>query len=211
MTEYNDLLDAVDQLTKPTRTKVVQDDNNVATVEMPPLLDGLQSAIRSSMGGNTAGGALAHERSILDDDALFKFIRIASQIIDWCRARKVATTGDAGHNLRAWYASNLGQAMSDEVEAYYTRTLNGWAGEIRSKLDPWREKDLPDACPVCEAKEWWRDGERFPRPLIVRYKPDGPDMVQNAKAMCRACTKVWGVRELAYELEQAQQTTPETA
>lgn len=209
MTE-NRLLDAVDELSAPIRHRQPQDilsDGKVVgqqhiTVILPSLLDQMDAAIRSSMGGSTSGGSLAHERSILDTDALFKLMRMASQIRDWCHIRKVVPTGDAGKDLRAWYTASLPVPMPVESEEAHARILTRWAGEIRAKLDPWREKDLPDECPVCGAGDWWRDGERFLRPLIIRYRPDGPDMVQQSRAMCRSCEQVWTVRELAFEIEE---------
>jgi len=211
--EYHDLLDAVDRLTKPDRRSIRQDlltegkvtGTQRVTVELPPLLERLDEAIRSSLGGTAGGASLAHERAILDTDALFMFIKIASIIRDWTIAARLRPTGDAGKDLRAWYTATLAHPLSDEVEAFHSRMLHGWAGQILGKLDPWREKDLPDACPVCGATEWWNkaDGLPYTRPLIVRYKPDGADMIQQARALCRACEEVWSVRALAYDLEQA--------
>lgn len=207
------LYDAVEELTKlqrhTERQDVVSNGRTIGTqkvtIELPSLLGQMLEAIRSSMGGSTSGASLAHERSILDDDALFKMMRIASEIRGWCVAAKLVPTGDAGDDLRAWYVYTLAHPLTVEGETYRIKRMGGWAGQIRAKIDPWREKDLPDACPVCGATDWWRDGERYYRPLIVRYKPSGPDMVQQAKAMCRACEQVWNVRELAYAIEQAEE------
>jgi hypothetical protein len=77
-----------------------------------------------------------------------------------------------------------------------------WAGYIRAKLDPERERELPDVCPACGAGEWWRDGVRFLHPLVVRYRL-GTELVGDARGLCRACEKSWGARELAFALENA--------
>lgn len=212
----NRLLDAVDELTKPTRTKLIQDGphgelvegRRTITVEQPSLLEQLDTAIRSSMGGaSTSGASLAFERGLLDAGALFAAIKINAAIKDWCRGLNVKTTNNPTTDLRAWYAATLSHEFPPGAEEYRIRTMRGWVGQIRSLLDPPREKDLPDACPLCGATEWWdpKTSHKFLRPLVIRYRP-GPDMVQDAKGMCRACETVWNVRELAFLIEQESST-----
>lgn len=208
-----DLLDIVDQLTLVQNTRERQEIleagkvigyQNV-TVSLPPLLQQMDEAIRSSMGGSTSGASLAHEASPLDTDALFKLIKIESQIRDWCRNYHVTVAKSPVENLRAWYVATLAKGLDEAAESFYVKTLGGWVGLIRAKLDPWREKDLPDMCPACGSRSWWLDGAEYYRPLVVRYKPDDPDMVKNARASCRACSEVWNARELSYILEQAEE------
>lgn len=204
------LLDAIDELTLVQNTRERQEVleagkvigfQNV-TVSLPPLLQQMDDAIRSSMGGSTSGASLAHEASPLDTDALFKLIKIESQIRDWCRIYHVHVTKRPVDDLRAWYVATLAKGLDEAAESFYVKTLGGWAGLIKAKLDPWREKDLPDACPSCGAKSWWSAGAEYYRPLVIRYKPDEEQMVSKAKAVCRACDEVWNVRELAYAIEQ---------
>lgn len=214
-----DLLDVIDELTLVQNSRERQEvlkDGKVAgfqtvTVTQPPLLEQLDEAIRSSMGGSTAGASLPHEASPLDTDALFKFIKIESQIRDWCRNFRVPVAKEPVDNLRAWHAATLAKGLEPAVETFYVKALRGWVGLIRSKLDPWREKDLPDACPICGATSWWLDGSEYYRPLIIRYKPDEDQMVSKARASCRACETVWNVRELAYAIEQAEENAHEGA
>lgn len=210
-----DLLTAVDDLTLVQNTRERQEvleagkviGHTTVTVTLPPLLEQLDDAIRSSMGGNTSGASLAHTRSLADDDALSKFMQISSQIRDWCRMFKVTPGDKPAANLRAWYAATLAKDLDISVEGFYVKTLTGWAGLIKSKLDPWREKDLPDSCPLCGARTWWQDGAEYYRPLVIRYHPDDPEMVKNARASCRACEAVWPVRALAFELENPEKET----
>lgn len=203
-----DLLDAVDALTLPDKSKVIQQNKAgitcVSPVELPSLLEQLDEAIRSDLGSTARGASLAHERSILDADALFRFMVISSMIKDWCRIVGVIPDRTAGENLRAWYVGMLSKHTDDAGTEFYVSKMRSWANLIRAKLDPARERELPDACPVCGASEWWRDGSKYFHPLVVRYRPSGPNMVQEARAVCRACAEVWGVRELAYALEKAQ-------
>jgi len=171
-------------------------------VSLAPLLTQLQDAITGSIGGPAGKGGLAHERSVLDADALHKAMVIASQIGDWCRAVGARhDRADMCGSLRAWYAARLSTNPTEAEDDWYRGQLQGWVRFVWSKLDPVRERELPDACPVCGAVEWWRDGERFLRPLVVRYRSNDADMIERARAVCRACSKVWGVRELAYVLE----------
>jgi hypothetical protein len=202
------LLDAVDDLTLDQRRKERQEvirhghviGHQRVDITLPPLLTQLAEAIRGTIGAGSSG-SLSSERNLLDADALFKFIQIDAQIRDWCRGLKILPSKDPADNLRAWYVARLTHTHEAEDDSYHIKKLGQWAGQIRSKLDPWRERELPDECPACGAKSWWRDGAEYFRPLIIKYKPTGPDLIQEARCLCRACEQTWGVRELAYELE----------
>jgi hypothetical protein len=201
-----DLLDAVDELTLPKRVKVMQDEG-VVSVTIPPLLTQLDEAIRSSMGGSSAGASMVSAGSVVNDAALFKLIQIGAQVRDWCRMVKVVPDrSDTALSLRRWFV-----AFPDEVSSFHLRLLRGWASDVRGLLDPQRELELPDACPACDATAWWdqNDPSREGRlhPLVIRYRPDllvvdGQPEARGADVLCRACTQVWGVRELRYALEQ---------
>jgi hypothetical protein len=205
--DRNYLLDAVDELTKPKRTKVLQDDGKTTTVTADPLLKQLDESIRSSLGAGSAGGRLAFEGAILNMAALFTAMKISSQIGDWCRLVDVRPVKDSSNDLRAWYVASLSRDISEGSRKVQVKQLEKWAGQIRALLDPPKEWDLPDACPLCGATEWWdsKTGTKFLRPLIVQYRATGADMIQRAKGLCRACEAVWDVRELAYSLEHAEQ------
>jgi hypothetical protein len=197
----NELLDAVDRLTKPRTSKVVQQNDAgitcTSTVELPSLLEQLDASIASSMGGNTSGASLASERVPLDTGALFEAMKVTTQIEQWCRLIGVQPKRRPADDLRAWYVATLQKPGPREFEV---KQLGKWAHAIEALLDRPREKDLPDACPTCGAKSWWRDGAEYYRPLLVRYRSDDP--VGSATATCRSCEAVWNARELAYILEQ---------
>lgn len=211
------LLDAVDALTIPQRAKVIQDGpigtglagQKVVTVEQEPLLKQLDDSIHSSIGaGSAAGNSLAFEGAILNTAALFTAMKISTQVRDWCEALKVRPSKDSAADLRRWYVARMKKQQDDASEKAQIRQLHSWAGQIRSLLDPPRERDLPYPCPLCGATEWWdaKTGTKFLRPLVVRYRATGADMIQQAKGLCRACEAVWNVRELAYLLEQHAET-----
>lgn len=207
----NYLLDAVHALTKPVVNKIIQDGpigsglagQTIATSTQPPLLTQLDEAIGGTIG---IGGSksLASQRSVLDADALYRFTLISSTVKDWCRMVGATVTNDASTNLTAWYLK-YDDRTTGAGSRFYTSQLTGWKTQIESKLDPPRIRELPDRCPVCDANLWYDPSDKLPylHPLIVKYKPTGPDMIQQAEALCRACGQTWGVRELAYQLEQA--------
>jgi hypothetical protein len=194
------LLLAVEGLTRPITSKVLQD-TAMVTVELPPLLTQLYEAIAGSVGIG-GSGSLANERNMLDGDALYRFSIISTTIRDWARMVGAEVTKDEPvKTLQAWRLAYRGGKHEPEADRFYIKQLHQWAGQIVAKLDPPRTADLPDACPVCEASTWWKDGEEFPRPLTIQYR-DGPSLIDDAKGLCRACEHVWSARELAYEIEQ---------
>ena len=209
----NDLLDALDALTNPVHRKIIQDNpdgpeaTKVVHVEDDPLLDQLDNAIRSSMGGTTSGGSDPATRSLVDSGALMRLMQISSQAQQWARAAgSVIDKGSVGNTLRIWFVRFGEYPSSTETVEFYTKQLRKWAHQIEASLNPLKEKDLPDECPACGATEWWDPStkERYYRPLVIRYQPDSPTMVDDARGVCRACAKTWGVRELQFEIEEKQ-------
>lgn len=199
----NPLLEAVEDLTNPQVSKIIQE-GNLVEIRLPSLLAQLDAAIHSSMGGNSAGASLAFEGAPLNTAALFQAMKISSQVRDWCHAAKLVPVKNTAADLSAWFNLFSRSNPELEVERYRVKVLRGWAASIRGMLNPPREKDLPDDCPACGADGWYdaRDGHKYPRPLIIRYRPQEDNMVDEAKGMCRACEQVWGVRELAYAIEE---------
>jgi hypothetical protein len=199
------LLDAVDDLTKLSRTLVIQGDTG-SRVEHPSLLEQLEAAIYATIGIG-GSGSLANERNMLDGDALYQMSKIRVTVQSWAQTvgvtyRQQATTGEL---LRSWYVKHTASNPSPEVDGFHLMQLRKWAGMIRGKLDPPKQKDLPDACPVCLSSTFWKEGQQYPRPLVIHYR-EGDDLVSKAKGLCRACEAVWGARELAYAIEEAERT-----
>ena len=194
-------------LTKPSRTKVVQDDGHVAVVELPSLLDQLDAAIRGSIVGIGGAGSLANERNMLDSDALYKAMTINSVVKDWARMAGVKPVYGATVTeiLRRWHVAYIGKPTEHTADRFYVKQLTGWAEQITGMFNPPRIRELDDPCPKCHAAEWVNatDGLTYLRPLQVQFYPDMPDLVGNAKGICRACAKTWSARELAFEIENA--------
>jgi hypothetical protein len=201
----NPLLVAVEDLTKPLRSKVMQGDA-LTPVTLPSLLQQLDDAIFSSMGSTASGASLAFEGAPLNTGALFAAMKISSQIRDWCQAVKVRPVKNTSKDLTAWFAAFTLSDPQYEVEMYRAKVLRGWAGSIRGMLNPPRERELGDDCPICGADSWYdpRDGHKYAHPLIVRYRLTDDDMVNDARGHCRSCETVWGVRELAFAIEERE-------
>jgi hypothetical protein len=195
-----ELLDAIDSLTKPVVLHFPQigDDGKwlrAHTTQLPSLLAQLEAAIHSSISGKAGGGDPA-TRAVLNSAALFEFARIRTTVGDWCHIEKVRVSRDVVSDLRRWYVARLAREQRDDD--FYVRELGKWAGIIRFQLEPAKVVPLTVPCVVCDAA-LWVDGEgvSHPYPLVVEYMEHDPDILSSAKALCRACEKVWrGSREL---------------
>lgn len=211
--DENLLLLAVEALTKPVTSKVIQDGpigsglagQKTVSVKLPSLLEQLEAAIRGTI-GKGGSGSLANERNMLDADALYRMVKIATLVHQWAHSFKAdITKGDVSKTLVAWYIKYQVTNPTETSERFYLNKMTAWANEIRDKLNPAKVLLQPGACPVCGAETWWSKAthEEYKFPLVIEYHEIGANLVQEAKAMCRACEQVWSVRELAYALEQA--------
>lgn len=203
----NELLDAVDELTKPVQLhQTIPDSRFTCVVHDVALLDRLEQEIRFSL-SREGSKSLPNQRIPLNGGALGLFMRISSQITDWANgAGAPVYKGDPSRTLRSWFVVWTRDPREHDLIAARARILHGWAGQIRREIEPPRQRELPDPCPACGAGEWWRDGERYVKPLVVEI-PRNPEasLIDESSASCRACGKRWGARELAYELETTNQ------
>lgn len=205
MTEPNDLLDAVDDLTLPRNVKVQTDDGYTWASE-DALLVQLRQAVSSSLNSGSGSGGSPSTRNVLDSDALHKAGIITAAIGDWCYQVGVKATRDAVHDLRAWHAAYLSREESPE---FYIRQMRAWAGQIRAMVNPPKTVEITAPCPVCGQGEYVNDmGERINNPLALTYRPDSDHMWKNSRVMCRACDAVWvggdAMEELRDELEDKE-------
>jgi hypothetical protein len=201
----NDLREAVDALTLPTRTMVVQwitsrgwmcegkcpkdrEHSHTVHVDHDPLLHQLEAAIASTMTGG-GGRAQKFAMNVLDSDALHRFTLIESQIRDWCRLAGVEATRHAADNLRAWYVTRLAMQEDEARDSAAVKMLRGWAVTIESKLDPPRSREILDPCPQC-GSDTWVDGEgvTYRHPVSITYRPGEPtDEEPDLTALAHAC------------------------
>jgi len=184
------MLDAIDELTKPVTLHVEQETETgvgpVRTIH-PPLLTQLENAISSSTGGRANGGNPS-TRSVLNSDALYRFMLITTTIRSWCLTIQVRPGKDAGANLRAWYVARLARpAQHDE---FYVREMHRWAAEIRAQLDPLGRFEITDPCVECGSPTYVdAEGVTRNRPVLVTYMVG--DVEATTKAECRSCGYEW--------------------
>src|ERR1700761_577071 len=196
----NDLLAAVDALTKPQRVAFWRDTDNgqeIVRREDPPLLDWLRESIGSKIGGN-GGGKAARGRAPIDLGALQLYENIDGQVRAWVSelGGKVGKGITPTQALRSWYV--LYAAGRREWEDNYLRQLEGWAVQVKDKLDPPKKIEITSPCPACGA-EFVNIG------LKLADGSDDPNDVERVRALnaveretmdesyvlCSACDRVW--------------------
>lgn len=193
-----ELLEAVDALTLPVVSRITQaaeadgvETITVATVTHDALLAQLEAAISSTMGGG--GGRTMTEKwalNVLDSDALYQFTLIGNTVREWCRMAGLPKPDGPVQGLRAWYVTRL--AINDRDDTWHVNVLTGWANAIRGKLNPAKTIELTFACPACGADTWTdSDGATYKHPLRMSYQPQDPDILNTARALCKACANVW--------------------
>lgn len=214
------LREAVDELTLPARTRVVQDiwetkigkdgrpvlDGNgeplrvltgrthVVHAEAPPLLQQLAEAIGATIGRSGGGGVEKHARNVLDSDALYQASIIMATITDWCTSVGVRASREPVKDLRAWHAARL--ATNPESDILPTQQLRRWSGMIRAKLNRPESWEVKDPCPICHYTTWEDETEEGKivernRPILVEYWPSATDVLASGTATCRRCGAQW--------------------
>jgi len=190
-----ELAEAVERLTKPSRTKVIRDDGSTILVEHEPLLVQLETAVTASFGASASGGGSA-TGSVINDAALYQLLLIKTQIGDWCRLAGVRPDRqNTTVTLERWFASNSGSSV------FHSRTLEQWADTITELLDPPKTVPLAGPCPVCKAVNWvGLDGSLRASPVAVLY--DQATLHASLRAVCRVveCSAVWSGADAVQEL-----------
>ena len=199
-----ELLDVVDALTKPARTKVIQDvyatvidskghpkvDDNgnpvrelagtkATRLEHLPLLQQLDDAIRGTMavtGGDSA--SMSSTRNLLNSDALYQFIRVRSMITDWARSEGVPRTDDAAAELRAWYVAWEAKPREDSATRFRVRKLNTARTTIIDIIDPKDTRTVPGPCPEPDCPQQERFGLWFYYDPKTREQGNRPLVVE---------------------------------
>ena len=203
-----DLVDAVNALIRPSRSKVIQGDR-VSTVTHDPLLVQLEAAVTASFGASASGGGSA-TGSVINDAALYQLLLIKTQIGDWCRLAGVTPDRQSATvSLERWSLAFMGDG------AWQTRTLLEWAQTITDLLDPPKTVPLAGPCPVCKATSW-EDGVGESRtirssPVAVMY--DQTTLHASLRATCRVetCGAEWSGADAVQELiEELSEHDPET-
>lgn len=195
-----DLITAVDALTRPTRTKVIRDDNTTVTVDHDPLLVQLEAAITGAVGTDAGNGGQS-TGNVLNDAAMYLLVTIGSQIRGWCRDVGVKPSRRPSDNLRAWMVPAL--AFPDPRG--FVRMMETWAEQVRSLLDPPKRVPLADPCVACGADKYvTAEGDERRYPVVVEYDPSV--LHASLRAVCRVCEVTWdgadAVTELVDEMKE---------
>lgn len=198
----DDLLEAIDALIAPVRTRVLQDGMGAITIVRPSLLEQLGAAVTSSNGNDGASkSGLPSERNVIDSDAQYQHGLMVSQIESWARIRGVVGRLKPADGLRAWYAAHV--LVVPREDTFYTHKIWSWVRLIETKLDPPKRLELIEPCPVC-GKEKWVDhnGHEYRFPIVIEYWETG---TPESKAICRSCEHVWegqtALRKLRWDID----------
>ena len=178
-----------------------------------PLLEQLQNMIAAS--SETGGpGKPGRERVPIDASAFDLYEMIDGRIRSWlddlgARPGKSVTTGQA---LRSWFVLWAAGQHDEKLEARHRTILDGWAGQIRDKLQPPRRIEITAPCPVC-GKEWINvglklaDGKDDPEDVeMVRVlNAVERETLEDSYALCSACQTVWAgvgrMRQLRIDID----------
>lgn len=160
----------------------------------PPLLDQLESRVRSSL--SDGGSPSAGSASVLVDVVAFDLARsIEAKLRRWY-AEMGASPSSKGLTLRellrSWYVLYLAghhPVGDDEVRR---RVVEGWVTQVRDILDPPDQVDYPDQpCPLCGETRALRDIDGEVRDTVALMAVLRPDYrAEGSYGICRACNQV---------------------
>lgn len=202
--EKNYLLEAVNKLTHPHKTRVMQSNDAgitcISEVEHDPLLILLRDAVAGGTGPH-AGGTLGSERIPLNPTAMELFDDIAGQINAWYLAlpdhREHRYIND---RLTDWYLDYENRRRGGRTTRFedtaVTAKLEAWAEQVEAMFDPPQVLELTVEIrqPIMKPKTRTRvnldTGERFKEQVldgdgnpIMKQKLD-----RNRKPMFRVVT-----------------------
>lgn len=198
-----DLEAAVSALTDPVLIPHMQktDDGEYLRMhitELPCLLDQLESAIISSIGGQGNVQTGKNARNVVNGDALHQFTLISSTISSWCTSiAKIRAPRGARAGLLAFLS------VKPDAGEFYINEMRRWASIITMTLDPPKTVQVIDPCPECGATDYTGDEGVIPHPVSVRYEREDP--LSTVRANCAACDYEWSgltaIRALRFQLD----------
>ena len=209
----NELLDAVNLLTKPNVSIIKQENDDLVTltrVELPGYLAMLRNAISSTVGPRAIGGALPNQRSVLDSDALERYENLSKSIL--ARFRRISAADPfptPEQNLRQWYIAYSNDYRAGKIHEKAVKSevieLESWISAIDEKLNPPTTFDVPKPCPKC-GETWIARGGESMQAVQVQYREAPDKSLAATKAICRGCDAVWTgnsqLRQLVYDIDQ---------
>jgi hypothetical protein len=164
-----------------------------------PLLDQLRDAVASSLESG-GGGKPGRERVPIDVAALTLYEDIDGRIRSWldelgARPGRDVTPTQA---LRTWYVMWTAGRHTEGLEDRYQATIEGWAQQVRDKLQPPKRIEITAPCPVC-GREWINVGLKLPNgdddpndvEMVRVLNAVERETIDDSYAMCQACNTVW--------------------
>ena len=196
----NDLRDAIDALTKPIRSAIWQDEidshgthtgQKLTRHVDQSLLYQLRNAISNNLGGGSAGGKAAHERTPFDVAAFTMYEDIDGRVKSWALDAGMTRSGSPVEDvLRAWFPVWTVKVIPDELVDRHTAILTRWAVSINDLVDPPTKQELTAPCPLC-GQMWATVGKgeetESVRALWAVWRENGDQSFE----MCRACDHIW--------------------
>lgn len=224
MPDTNYLLDAVDKLTKPHTTRVMQEKNGItciSPVDHEPLLLQLRNAVAGGIGAHEGSSSSARERIPFDAGAQALFDSIAKQINAWYITLPNAREERHIHDrLRDWYIDHANRLragkITDESDHATTKLVEGWAHAVEAMFDPPRTVEIPGACPECGGAFAIdvKTGDRITA-LVVEYRNQGQETMEKAEGHCRSCEASWrgssGMRAMRWGIDNPPETPAVTS
>jgi len=212
-----DLLDAIDELTKPVTVKLHQLEvlsrgrgaraERVIHRKDPALLDRLRVAISNNMGGGSGAGQAARERTPLDIAALTLYEEIDERIRSWVLELGGKPDGDLGGRLQHWYRLFIGSSMADE--GHRLLVVRRWVQSIRDLLEPPSKAEITASCPRC-GRMWVLVGHGEQAEPVRALWMISRDTLEESYAICRGCSVRWvgvhDMRALRIALDDAEAT-----
>lgn len=152
--QHNELLDAVDLLTKDRiiHTTITDDDTGawvgVHTETHPPLLIMLLEGTGISSGGRSSDPGIP-----IDADALELWAQVRDLTRLWCRQLDASfMPDDLLVSIRHWYLAHTNarnsKKVSDATHLDVTRMVQGWVRMIEGKFNPPEIRHWTEPCPA---------------------------------------------------------------
>lgn len=219
MTDQNDLLDIIDELTKPTTVTNWQHEHihtwvNLAGQDEEPvmvcefeaaharamndmlvrheqdaLLDWLQKAVSSSVGRGSGGGKAARERTPLDVSAFTLLEDIDGRVRSWMLDFG-ETRGDLKGLLRAWYVKWRSVPREESDERRHFSIVSGWRQRIVDLMDSPTPVEITSPCPAC-GQLWVTRGFGVEAESIRALWAIWRERPEDSQASCQGCGKTW--------------------
>jgi len=225
MSNRSDLLDLIDELTKPTAIANWQHEHvhtwiNVAGPDEEPdlvcewesahsrtmvdelvrheqdaLLDWLQKAVSSSVGRGAGGGKAARERTPLDVSAFSLLEEIDGRVRSWMLDFG-DTRGDLKRLLRGWYVKFTAVPREEADERRHYGIVAGWRQRIVDLMDSPTPVEITSPCPSC-GQLWVTRGSGSDVESIRALWAIWRERPEDSQASCQGCGRVWhGVSQM---------------